>query len=233
MRVLAIQNFADTPLGLVRPALEAAGARIDLRRADLDEPLPVDHHGHDALVVLGGGQSAIDDDDYPYLPHLSELTRRFGEADKSVLGICLGSQIVARGHGATNILGRPVEFGWHEVRPTDAGRADPVIASIGDAAPLFHWHLDTFTLPPGAVHLATSAMTPYQAFRIGRAVYGIQFHFEADTTLVRDWNVAFAEEIEAIDTNWAARHRIEAIEKGVHADRVGQALAAAWVATIR
>ena len=54
----------------------------------------------------------------------------------------------------TNILGRPVEFGWHEVRPTEAGRADPVLAALGDGAPIFHWHIDTFTLPPGAVHLA-------------------------------------------------------------------------------
>lgn len=233
MRVLVIQNYPDTPLGLMRPALEAAGAVIDLRRADLDEPMPVDHRGHDALVVLGGGQSAVDDDDYPYLPALAELTRNFGRADKSVLGICLGAQIVARGHGANNILGLPAEFGWYDVLPTAEGRSDPVISAIGAGGPLFHWHIDTFTLPPGAVHLATSAMTANQAFRIGRAVYGLQFHFEADTGLVREWNTAFADEITPIDPDWAARHKVDAGLKGIEADAIGRAVADAFVATIR
>src|ERR1700693_4275512 len=95
---------------------------------------------------------------------------------KPVLGICLGAQLVARGYGSKNILARPVEFGWKDVHPTVAGRGDPPLPAPGGGAPLFHWHTDTFTLPQGAVHLAASAMTLHQAFRIGRAVYGIQFH---------------------------------------------------------
>ena len=79
-------------------------------------------------------------------------------------------------------------------------------ALLGEGAPLFHWHLDTFTLPPGAVHLAASAMTENQAFRIGRAVYGIQFHFEADRALVERWNREFAELIAEETPDWPERH---------------------------
>jgi GMP synthase-like glutamine amidotransferase len=233
MHILVVQNFADTGLGLVGEALEAAGASIDLRRADLGEALPRDASGHDAIVVLGGGQSAIDDADYPYLPDLAALTKTFGEADKSVLGICLGAQIVARGHGATNVLGRPIELGWHEVQPTEPGADDFVLRHIGAGSPLFHWHSDTFTLPPGAVHLASSALTPNQAFRIGRAVYGIQFHFEADSSLVQSWNETFADVIEEFDPDWLVRHKSQAGVEGVRADTAGRALAQAWVATIR
>ena len=147
-----------------------------------------------------------------------------------MLGSCLGAQIIARGYGARNILGRPLEFGWHEVRATKEGRSDPVISAIGPAAPLFHWHVDTFTLPPGAAHLAESDATAIQAFRIGRAVYGIQFHFEAGTELVASWTRDFAEEIEPYAPEWFEQHAAEAAKHGAAADAAGLALARNWAA---
>ncbi|BCP52459.1 GMP synthase [Kaistia sp. 32K] len=233
MRILVVENYQATSLGLMRPALAAAGAVIDVRQAHEGDPLPATPDGYDAIIVLGGGQSAVDDETHPYLPRLASLMRAFGDADKSVLGICLGSQILARGYGARNILDRPIEFGWQAVTPTEAGRDDPVVGVLDGPSPLFHWHSDTFTLPEGAVHLATSAMTPHQAFRIGRAVYGIQFHFEADTALVRDWNEAFADVATSIDPDWTTRHAREEGPLGSQADEAGRALARAWIATIR
>jgi GMP synthase-like glutamine amidotransferase len=150
-----------------------------------------------------------------------------------VLGICLGAQLIARGYGAENILGRPVEFGWQEVTATEAGEADPLLAATAGGAPVFHWHTDTFTLPEGAVHLATSAMTPNQAFRIGRAVYGIQFHFEADRRLVESWSRDFAEVIAGYAPDWPERHPLDADELGTRADRTGLAIARAWVGLLR
>src|SRR5262249_12569949 len=144
------------------------------------------------------------------------------------LGVCLGAQLLARGYGAKNILGLPVEFGWKEVRPTAAGRTDPLIAALGAGVALFHWHTDTFTLPDGAVHLATSAMTSNQAFRIGRAVYGIQFHFEADCPLIETWTRDFAGEIAACMPDWPARQPQDAERYGEQADLTGAAIARAW-----
>jgi GMP synthase-like glutamine amidotransferase len=233
MRVLVVENFIGTPLGLVGEALVAGGADIDLRVAWQGHAIPESPAGYDGLVVLGGEQSAVDDADHPYLPRLAALTAAFGAEDKAVLGICLGAQIVARGAGAENILGRPVEFGWHEVRPTSAGRSDPLIATIGDGAPLFHWHLDTFTLPPGAVHLASSDRTPIQAFRIGRATYGIQFHFEADQKLVARWSQDFAPVIATYAPEWQAGRPKVAARLGARADAAGAAIARAWVGLVR
>jgi GMP synthase (glutamine-hydrolysing) len=232
MRVLVLENFPGTPLGQVEKALAEAGAEIEFCRAFEGDTVPMGHGGHNALVVLGGGQSALDDDDSPWLPAVAALTRDFGAADKAVLGICLGAQLVARGHGAKNLLGRPIEFGWHEVRPTGAGRTDPLIAPFAAGAPIFHWHLDTFTLPPGAVRLAESDQTDIQAFRIGRAVYGIQFHFEADRRLVEFWNQRFAEEIAGYVPGWPAQHAVEAARHGETADATGLAIARAWVGLI-
>jgi GMP synthase-like glutamine amidotransferase len=229
MPVLVIENFQATPLGIVAEPLAEAGVDRDDRRADLGAPVPDDDRGFAGLIILGGGQSALDDADHPYLPQLARLARTFGEAGKPVLGICLGAQLLARGYGAHNILGRPIEFGWRQVRPTVAGRADPVIAAIGEGAPLFHWHTDTFTLPRGAVHLAASDMTELQAFRIGRLVYGIQFHFEADRALVASWSRDFADTIAGYAPDWPARHATDARRYAAAADRAGRAIARAWV----
>jgi GMP synthase (glutamine-hydrolysing) len=233
MRVLVIENFIGTPPGVVGEALREAGAEIDLRQAHLGEPIPEGHAGYDGIVILGGGQSAVDDADHPYLPALAGLTRQFGEADKAVLGICLGAQLVARGHGARNILGRPVEFGWQEVRPSEAGRHDPLIGALGDGCPIFHWHTDTFTMPSGAVHLASSEATDIQAFRVGRAVYGIQFHFEADRKLVEIWSRDFASLIAEYEPDWPAQHPRKSAIFGPKADAAGRAIARAWVGLIQ
>jgi GMP synthase-like glutamine amidotransferase len=233
MRVLVVENYRSTPLGQVGTALREAGAEIDLRQAHLGAPLPAAATGHDGLVILGGEQNALADDACPWFPGLVGLVRDFGAGDKAVLGICLGAQLVARAHGADNILGRPVEFGWHEVRPTEAGRSDAVTAALGAGSPIFHWHEDTFSLPTGAVHLATSDMTRNQAFRLGRATYGIQFHFEADRPLVEGWSRDFAESIRDNAPDWPARHPQDAARHGPAADATGLDLARRWVRLLR
>ena len=116
MRVLVVQNYDNTSLGQVGTALAEAGAEIDVRRAHLGEALPDSADGHDAAVVLGGGQNALADADYPYFPRLLDLLRDFERRDRAVLGICLGSQIIARAFGGTNQIGGASEFGWHPSR---------------------------------------------------------------------------------------------------------------------
>ena len=233
MRVLVIENYPKTTLGLVGRALGEAGAECRVLRMHAGDSVPAASDGFDALVILGGAQDALDDATYPYLAEEASLSRDFAAADKAVLGICLGAQLVARGHGAENILGRPIEFGWHEVRTTREGQADPVLSVLGESAPLFHWHVDTFTLPPGAVKLAESDATALQAFRLGRSIYGIQFHFEAGTELVASWTRDFAHEIEPYAPDWFARHPAEASRVGPAADAAGLALARAWIGLIR
>lgn len=232
MRVLVVENMAKTELGQVGTALREAKAEIEIRRAYLGEAVPETPEGYDALVVLGGEQSALDDAAYPYLPELAALMRLFGDSGRSVLGICLGSQLLARAYGGRNLLGEAKEFGWCEVQVRGEGGKDPVLSSVGERFPIFQWHGDTFTLPEGAVHLAENAVTRHQAFRIGRAAYGTQFHFEADTHLVEDWNRAFPDTIKRLDPTWLARYHEHAARHGRQADTAGLALARAWVATI-
>ncbi|QND54127.1 type 1 glutamine amidotransferase [Phyllobacterium sp. 628] len=232
MRVLVVQNYQNTGLGLVGRALNEVNAEVEIVQAHLGEALPQDDSNYDALIVLGGDQNALADDEFPYLPDLARLTKRFGDADKAVLGICLGSQLVARGYGAENLLNRPPEFGWHDITSTAEGTSDPVLGATPQQFPIFHWHRDTFSLPEGAVHLASSTITKNQAFRIGRAVYAIQFHFEADTALVEEWKHVFEPEIKANNPDWLENYSALVAKNGAAADAAGLALARAWVALI-
>jgi GMP synthase-like glutamine amidotransferase len=231
-RVLTIENYPKTTLGLIATALSEVGAECRILRTHAGDTVPSEPDGFDALILLGGAQDALDDANHPYLRDEVNLVRAFGDADKPVLGSCLGAQIIARAYGAENVLDRPIEFGWHEVRATEAGRADPVLSVLNERAPLFHWHRDTFTLPPGAVHLAESNQTPIQAFRFGRAVYGLQFHFEAGTDLVDSWTRDFADEIAPYAPDWFEHHTEEATRQGAAADVAGLAIARAWVALV-
>lgn len=233
MRVLVVENMIQSDLGQVGVALAEAAAEIDLRHAFAGEALPGDIRAYDALVVLGGEQSAVDDLIHPYLPELARLMRAFADADKAVLGICLGSQLLARAHGAENLLGRTREFGWHEVRLTSEGVSDPVLGAAGKTFTSFQWHSDSFALPEGAVRLATNPAVANQAFRVGRAAYGMQFHFEAGTRVVEDWNRIFEDQIMGLDPHWLERYPEHAARHAEQADAAGLALARAWVRTIR
>ena len=140
---------------------------------------------------------------------------------------------MARAYGGENLLGAAPEFGWQGIARTPEGAADPVLAAVPDVFTGFQWHDDTFTLPSSAVRLATNAVAENQAFRIGRAAYGVQFHFEADRLHVARWNTAFADILAEHHPDWAGRHAEEAAMHGPAADAAGLALARAWVATIR
>ncbi|BCG96686.1 type 1 glutamine amidotransferase [Mesorhizobium sp. 131-2-1] len=232
MRVLVVQNFDSEGLGQIGAALVEAGADIDLRKPYNGEALPGHSGEHDAMVVLGGAQNALDDELCPYFPELLDLTRDFADKDRSVLGICLGSQLLARAFGGENQIGGATEFGWHRVSLTPAAKTDPVLAALPENFPIFEWHDDTFVLPENAVRLAGSTVAENQAFRLGRAVYGFQFHFEADTPMVRDWSTSFAAVIAERHPDWNDRLDGEITRNGPDADAAGLAIARAWVATI-
>ncbi len=233
MRVLVVQNFDSTGLGQMGEALEEAQAKIEISKPYLGEQLPAGIDAHDALIVLGGGQNALADDAHPYLPRLAALMREFAEGDKAVLGICLGSQILARAFGATNLIGAAPEFGWQKIDLTEDAAHDPVLSKVPASFPIFQWHDDTFTLPEGAVRLAANDATQNQAFRVHRAAYGIQFHFEADRPLVTKWNERFADVIASRQPDWTERYSSEAERHGPVADDVGKKIARAWVKQVR
>ena len=228
MRVAIIENTAVTHHGQVGVALHEAGARIDLWKPWRDQALP-DLGAYDALVAFGGEQNALADATHPYLPRLARLMKQSADMGIATLGICLGSQVFARGLGADNHIGTAGEYGWCDVTLTDQGRNDPVLGRLPARFPIMQWHSDTFTLPPGAVHLATSPTAQVQAFRIGRAGYATQFHFEANRAVAADWAREFAEAFEANRPGWVGDFDTHAARHAAKVDAHGLAIARAWV----
>jgi GMP synthase-like glutamine amidotransferase len=232
MRVLIVENMDGTPLGQIGLALREANVEIVSTAAYLGQPLPEGAGDFDGLIVLGGEQDALDDDHYPYMPGLCALMRDFVECDKSVLGVCLGSQLLARAFGGDNLLKHTREFGWQSVKLTDDGKRDAVLGSLGDQFSIFEWHVDSFTLPEGAVHLASNEAAKHQAFRIGRAAYGMQFHFEANQSVVAGWCENFPASVERMSPGWSQRFDDECALYGASADAAGLTIARNWLKTL-
>lgn len=231
MRIAIVENSPFTHHGQVGVALAEAGALIDIWRPFRDGALPAPGQ-FDALVVFGGEQSARDDAAHPYLPRLAGLMAETAAAGAPVLGICLGAQVLARGMGAENLLGRAREFGWCDVtlRPEAAG--DPVLGALPPVFRAAQWHGDTFSLPPGTAHLAESPAATVQCFRAGPRAWGMQFHFEANRAVVADWTRRFPEAVERLHPGWATQMPALAAGVGLAADAAGLAIARAWVALI-
>jgi GMP synthase (glutamine-hydrolysing) len=233
VRIAVVENMEKTHLGTLGRALEEANAEVDLFRPWRDGALPSEIDDHDGLIVLGGKQSAVDDAAYPYLPALARVMRRFGDADKSVLGVCLGGQLLARAYGGENILGSAREFAWTPLDVTPEGAADPLFRGLGARFESFQWHVDTFTLPGEAVRLVSGSTVANQCFRIGRAAYGVQFHFEASVDVVEAWLVEFRDVAERMAPGWLDRYPETVARHAAAADRAGHAIARAFLRTVQ
>ena len=131
---------------------------------------------YDWLVVLGGPMNTCDDSQYPWLKREKRAIETAISARKTVVGVCLGAQLVAAVLGARVYRGEAMEIGWLPVRRTGADH--PVVADCPDVFDVFQWHGDTFDLPGGAVHLAQSDAYENQMFIYDDRVLGIQFHLE-------------------------------------------------------
>lgn len=231
MRVAIVENTKVTHHGQVGVALHEKAALIDQYKPWLDGVLPK-AGSFDALVVFGGEQSALDDHLHPYLPSLAHLMAETAAGGRAVLGICLGAQVFARGLGAGNLIGTAPEFGWCVVNKRAEAVGDPVLAALPPSFGIFEWHSDTFTPPPGAVHLVSSPVASVQCFRYGRAGYGMQFHFEASCAVARDWCQTFRPTIERVMPGWADQFDVHAEADGIAADAAGLQIARAWTALI-
>lgn len=170
---MVIQHEPGEGPGTLAPLL----AEARLVRTFAGEAVPAEA---EALVVLGGGIGVSDQERLPHLRDEVRLLRRCVESGAPVLGICLGSQLLAAALGGSVEKARAKEIGFYRVRLAEAARDDALFSGAPEDFVAFHWHGDAFTLPAGAEALAGSTMTPLQAFRFGKSAWGVQFHLETD-----------------------------------------------------
>jgi GMP synthase (glutamine-hydrolysing) len=193
-RIAVLQHFWCENAGVFADALTGAGHRVEPVRLCDGEPVPGPDE-FDAWLVMGGPMNVDETDRFPFLRPERDLLTRLIAADRPVLGICLGCQHLARAAGAKVYPNRPKEIGLFPVELTPAAADDPLFSLLSDPQEVFQWHGDTFDLPPGAVQLARSERFEQQAFRLGRRVYGLQFHLECTHRIVADLRRACAAEL--------------------------------------
>lgn len=179
-----IQSDPEVPAGVFAELLAERQVPFRLVRPDLGEAFPT---AATAVIVLGGRMGVHDEGVHPFLHEIKAGLRRLLAAETPLFGICLGGQLLADIAGGVVSSNRCGEKGLVDVTLTGAGSADPLFTEVGARFAAFQWHNDSFTVPPGAVHLAQSVVCPGQAFRLGNA-WGVQFHPEVDRTIVSAWS---------------------------------------------
>ena len=186
-KLLVLQHVAHEILGTLDPLLRGSGFRIRYVNFERQPDARPGLERYDGLVILGGPMNVDEVERFPHLAHEVDLVRRAIDARLPVLGICLGAQIIARALDARVEPNPAKEIGWYDVRPTAAGRGDPLLGHFDATEKIFQWHGDTFEIPRGAEHLAESTTCANQAFRWGDNVYGLQFHLEVDAPMIARW----------------------------------------------
>ena len=170
--------------GLIEEMLEGRG--LPYKIIDIfEEGVPLSAAGFTGLVSMGGPMSA--NDEAGEIGKEKKLLLEGMDRGIPVLGVCLGAQIIASAMGAKVYAGDHPEVGWGSVTLTPDGTGDPLMSGVERILPVLHWHGETFDLPQGAIHLASSDKFENQAFRVGRRTYGLQFHLEVDEAMVREW----------------------------------------------
>lgn len=147
----------------------------------------------DWLIVMGGPMGVYDEDKFPWLKTEKEFIATAIKNNKTVVGICLGSQLIAEVCGAKVYPNRYKEIGWFPIQLTD--QKNDLLQGIPSEFIVFHWHGDTFDLPEGAAHLASTALCRNQAFLLHDKVLGLQFHLEATEKSVQEMLLNGLEEI--------------------------------------
>ncbi len=174
-------------LGTFEPTLNRA--RFDL--VDVETPKEAGRlpkaSAISGLIVMGGPMSVNDRGKLSYLSKELDLIRAALDAGIPILGVCLGAQLLAASAGAKVYPNPSKEIGWYPLMRESGADGDPLMDPFGQTETVFQWHGDTFDLPKGAAHLASSPLCANQAFRLGKNAYGLQFHVEVNEAIIRLW----------------------------------------------
>jgi GMP synthase (glutamine-hydrolysing) len=187
MQFLIIQHLDIEPPALIADVLRDAGHELSYVHVSKGETLPQNTHHLAGAIIMGGPQSA-NDSHLPYIQaELEWLTLRIREG-LPMLGICLGGQLMAKAAGATISASPFRELGWYPVYQTPDATNDPLFSSMPiEGLTVFQWHGETFSIPETATPVMSHPEVPAQAFRLKKAQYGMQFHFEVDDALIEQW----------------------------------------------
>jgi GMP synthase (glutamine-hydrolysing) len=195
-KILSIQNIECETLGMLRPLLLADRYEIEELLAP-KQAIQIDPAKYEAIIILGGPMSAYDH--LEFLELEKSLIRNAVHKRIPILGVCLGSQLIASALGGRVYKGNHKEIGWFDLELTETGKSELFYGISRDTLKVFQWHGDTFELPTNTKILASSEHY-IQAFKIGTAI-GIQFHIEVTGDMIRSWSFQYNQEIRDLRMN--------------------------------
>lgn len=186
MKILVIMHVESEGPGTLGTFLESNGVELVISRLYAGHRLPQDLRDFSAVVSMGGPMNVHEEDTYSYLRDETVFLEKALDADMPILGVCLGSQMIAKAAGAPVKVGAVKEVGWGTISLSDSGRSDPFFQGLPHTFDVFQWHEDMFHIPQGGALLAGSEICPHQAFRFRNAV-GLQFHVEVTAEILGQW----------------------------------------------
>jgi GMP synthase (glutamine-hydrolysing) len=192
-RILILRHIPVEGPAALSPLMQARGFQARILDVDSKTAWP-GLESFEAMIILGGPQSVYAKGRWPEMAVEQDLVAAAHKAGKPMLGICLGAQMLAQALGGRAYFNpRGKELGWAEVTLSPgAGQSGP-LAGLPQSFPALHWHGDTFDLPPGSQHLASSALTPNQGFVLGKS-WALQFHLEVEAEDIRAWVAEYQDE---------------------------------------
>jgi GMP synthase-like glutamine amidotransferase len=185
LRIHYFQHVRHEGLGSIDEWIMIAGHSLSATRFFKGEDLP-ELEDIDWLIIMGGPMNVNDENQYPWLAGEKKFIRRAIDEGKTVLGICLGSQLVSVSLGAKVYKNKEKEIGWFDIELSRAAQSGELFFDMGTTLKVFHWHGDTFDLPQNAVHLASSAACKNQAYIYKDRVLALQFHLESTSESLLD-----------------------------------------------
>jgi GMP synthase-like glutamine amidotransferase len=193
--VLVFQHDPFEDLGFFAEVLDKLGSEFRVLRLHHGEMPAEDWKDIGALIVLGGPMAVDDEAGFPFLRWEKRIIRAAIDESVPILGIAFGAQLIAATLGAATFRGPVQEIGWQPISLTTYGQVDSLLGYLPECANVFQWHGDGFELPQGAIQLASSVHYRNQAFRVGRMIYGLQFHLETTPTMIERWLDVRAKEL--------------------------------------
>lgn len=202
--------------GIIARSLKCQGHEVKAVHLYRGEQLP-DIKKCKGVLSLGGPMSANDDHIFEWLNLEKQFLSQAIENNIPVIGICLGAQILASVLGAKIQTAIQPEVGWFPIFLNNEGKADPILSAAGASPTVYHWHMESFSLPSKARSLASSKFCDHQAFKLGENIYGFQFHPEIDHHLVKDrfTRLGNAKRIEALSAQYGKEALIQIPEEHI------------------
>ena len=225
MRILSIVHGDEARTELFAPVTEGQGHVLEEWSLAWDAPPPAPIDEFDAFLVFGGAMHADQDDRHPWLRDENLLLQELLDRRAPMLGVCLGAQLIAKAAHAPVFPAPQPEIGWYDVELTDAAADDPVLRQLPRRFEAFQWHYYSYGVPAGAIELARSAACT-QAYRLGDAAWGVQFHPEVTAAQVRGWLTRDGVE-EGVDVDTLAAQTAQRMPEW---NRLGRDLCSAWLA---